>query len=208
MDGMSELANESSTGALDWATERWDIDSARSSLTFNLRHIVVHQIGGRFERWGGTLYVNRRDPSLSSVHIWIDLASITTDDPERDAHVRSAEFLDVAPFPRAEFHSTDVRIADGEIVVEGSLDLHGVVRDVEMRAIAAPAGTGADDRPRNAFTARGALDRQAFGLHWNQDLDIGGVVIGDEVEIVGHAELVHANGAPAASGSSGPVSRG
>jgi polyisoprenoid-binding protein YceI len=205
---MSQLGNESSTGALDWATERWDIDSARSSLTFNLRHIVVQQIGGQFERWGGTLYINRRDPSLSSVHIWIDLASITTDDPERDAHVRSAEFLDVAQFPRAEFHSTDVRIADGEIIVEGALDLHGVVRDVEMRAIAAPAGIGADGRPRSAYTARGALNRQVFGLHWNQDLDIGGVVVGDEVEIVGYAELVSANGATATGGSPGPIPRG
>src|SRR5512138_3983343 len=136
---MSQLGNESSSAGLDWATERWDIDPARSSLTFSLRHIVVQQIGGRFERWGATLYINRRDPSLSSAHIWIDLASITTDDLERDAHVRSTEFLDVAQFPRAEFHSTDVRIADGEIIVEGTLDLHGVNRDVEMHAIAGPS---------------------------------------------------------------------
>jgi polyisoprenoid-binding protein YceI len=186
---MSQISKESSSASADLATERWDIDPARSNLTFNLRHIVVQQIAGQFERWGGTLYINRRDPALSSVHIWIDLASITTGDQERDDHVRSAEFLDVAQFPRAEFHSTDVRVAGGEIIVEGALDLHGVVRDVEMRAIAGPATVEADGRPRNVYTARGTLDRQSFGLHWNQDLDVGGVVVGDEVEIVGHAEL-------------------
>jgi polyisoprenoid-binding protein YceI len=198
---MSQLGNESSSAGLDWATERWDIDPARSSLTFNLRHIVVQQISGQFERWGGTLYINRQDPALSSVHIWIDLASITTDDPERDGHVRSSEFLDVERFPRAEFHSTDVRIAGGEIIVEGTLDLHGIVRDVEMRVIAGMASIGADGRQRSVYTARGALNRQSFDLHWNQDLDVGGVVVGDQVEIVGHAELVHADGAAASSGT-------
>lgn len=205
---MSQLGNESSTEAPDWATERWDVDPDRSSLRFNLRHIVVQQVRGHFTRWGGTLYLNRRDPSLSSVHIWIDLASITTDDPTRDAHVRSAEFLDVARFPRAEFDSTDVRVADGEIILEGTLDLHGVVEDVELRALAGPSSIGADGRQRSTFTTKGTLNRQSFGLHWNQDLDIGGVVVGDEVEIVGHAELVHTNGGAASNGSPGLDPRG
>ena len=190
---------------MDWATERWEVDLGRSSLTFNLRHIVVQQIRGEFERWGGTLFINRRDPSLSSAHIWIDLASITTGDTDRDAHVRSAEFLDVAQFPRAEFTSTDVRIEDGEIIIEGVLDLHGAVRDVEMRVRPGAASIDADGRERTVYTARGTLDRQSFGLHWNQDLDIGGVVVGDQVEIVGHAELVHTNGSRSSprSGSGG-----
>jgi polyisoprenoid-binding protein YceI len=180
---------------MDWATERWELDLTRSSLTFELRHIVVQQICGQFERWGGTLFINRRDPSLSSAHVWIDLTSITTGDADRDAHVRSAEFLDVAQFPRADFTSTDVRIAGGEIIIEGVLDLHGAVRDVEMRALPGAASTGPDGRERTVYTARGTLDRQAFGLHWNQDLDVGGVVVGDRIEIIGHAELVHTNGA-------------
>ncbi len=201
---MSELGNQSVSQGMDWATERWEVEPARSSLTFNLRHIVVQQINGWFERWGGTLFINRRDPSLSSVHVWIELASITTGDPERDAHIRSAEFLDVGRFPRAEFKSTDVRLADGDIVIEGTLDLHGVVCDVEMRAIAGAASIGADGRERNVYTARGTVDRQSFGLHWNQDLDIGGVVVGDEVEIVGQAMLVHTNGVPRRSVGIGP----
>jgi polyisoprenoid-binding protein YceI len=196
MKAMSQLGEGTTTQALDWATERWEIDAARSSLTFSLRHIVIQQIRGRFERWGGTLFINRRDPSLSSAHVWIDLASIATDDPERDAQVRSAEFLDVAQFPRATFTSTDVHVADGEIVVEGVLDLHGVVRGVELHAIAGAATIDAEGRARTTYTARGIVDRQSFGLHWNQDLDVGGIVVSDEVEIVGRAELVHTNGAP------------
>lgn len=175
----------------DSASERWEIDPTRSSLSFNLRHIVVQQIRGRFERWGGTLFVDRRQPWLSSVNVWVDLASVTTDDVERDAHVRSPEFLDVARFPRAEFKSTNVEVPGGQVVVEGLLSLHGIVHDLEIRAevevgdaTESPAGHG-----RTVYIARGVIDRQSFGLHWNQDLDVGGIVVGDEIEITAKVEV-------------------
>jgi polyisoprenoid-binding protein YceI len=189
------LGMEIKRRAVESETEHWEIDLARSSLTFNLRHIVVQQIQGQFERWGGTLFVNRRQPDLSSVRIWVDLTSIATGDAERDGHVRSPEFFDVARFSRAVFRSTQVRVGDGEILVKGKLDLHGIVRDVEMRAIAGAVEPSTDGHERSAYNARGTINRQAFGLHWNQDLDIGGVVVGDQVEIFGHAELVRADGA-------------
>jgi polyisoprenoid-binding protein YceI len=174
--------------------ERWEIDPDRSSLTFKLRHIVVQQIRGRFERWGGTLFIDRRQPWLSSIQVWVDLASITTDDPERDAHVRSSEFLDVAHFVRAEFKSTNVDIPDGQIVIEGILNLHGVRHDLKIRAEVGATSTDADGRQRTTYTARGIVDRQSFGLHWNQDLDVGGVVVGDEVEIAAKLEVVNREG--------------
>jgi polyisoprenoid-binding protein YceI len=171
--------------------ERWEIDPTRSSLAFKLRHIVVQQIRGRFERWGGTLFIDRHQPWLSSVQVWVDLASVTTDDPARDAHVRSSEFLDVARFPRAEFKSTNVAVPDGQIVVEGLLSMRGVVHDVEIRADVEVGETPAeaDGRERTFYTARGVIDRQSFGLHWNQDLDVGGIVVGDEVEITAKVEI-------------------
>jgi polyisoprenoid-binding protein YceI len=174
----------------DPPTQQWDIDPARSSLTFKLRHIVVQQIRGRFERWGGTLFIDRQQPWLSSVRVWVDLASVTTDDAERDIHVRSTEFLDVARFPRAEFKSTNVGIPDGEVSIQGVLTLHGIDHDVETRATIGGATTEPDGRQRMTFTARGIIDRQSFGLHWNQDLDIGGIVVGDEVEIEAKVEAV------------------
>ena len=197
MNTVSDRRGGSSPGAGGTAgnsrPERWEIDPARSSLTFNLRHIVVSQIRGRFERWGGTLFIDRRQPWLSSVQIWVDLASVTTDDPERDAHVRSSEFLDVERFPRAEFKSTNVEVPDGQVVVEGLLSMHGVVHDVEIRAEVELGETtsGADGRERTFYTARGVIDRQSFGLRWNQDLDVGGIVVGDEVEIRAKIEVLH-----------------
>ncbi len=168
----------------------WVIDPGRSKLEFSLRHIVVQRIRGRFGRWGGTLFVDREQPALSSVEVWIDLASITTGDAERDAHVCSAEFLDVERFPRAKFSSGLVQVHGQDVVVDGRLNLHGVVHDVQLAVKVGPIAAGADGRPRSRYEARTVIDRQAFGLHWNQDLDVGGVVVGDEVEIEATVELV------------------
>lgn len=177
------------------SAQQWEIDPERSSLSFELRHIVIQRIHGRFERWGGTLFIDHQQPWLSSAAVWVDPASITTGDPERDAHVRSSEFLDVARFPRAEFKSTNVEIPDGQVAIQGVLGLHGVVHDIEIQAQVGETTTDPDGRPRITFTARGVLDRQSFGLHWNQDLDVGGVVVGDEVEIVANVEAVAREGA-------------
>lgn len=176
------------------APQAWEIDPARSSLTFKLRHIIVQQIRGRFDRFGGTLFIDRQQPWLSSVEVWVDLSSITTGDPERDDHVRSGEFLDVAQFPRATFKSTNVEIPDGQVSIQGVLALHGVSHDVEIRAEAGGTTTGPDGRQRTTFTARGVIDRQSFGLHWNQDLDVGGVVVGDDVELEAKVEAVASDG--------------
>ncbi|MES1158096.1 MAG: YceI family protein [Haliangium ochraceum] len=186
-------------GRTDGATQQeWLIDVQRSTLGFSLRHIVVQRIQGRFDRWGGSLFFDRAQPSQSSLEIWVDLASITTGDDERDTHVRSAEFLDVTRFPRAKFSSGVVEVRGSDVIVNGRLELHGVVHDVQVNVeIGAPV-TGSDGRVRTPATARAALNRQSFGLHWNQDLDIGGIVVGDEIDIRATVELVRTNepGAP------------
>jgi polyisoprenoid-binding protein YceI len=170
--------------------ERWDINVSSSRFEFFLRHLVFARIEGRFRTWGGAVYVNRAEPWLSSARVWIDLASIETDDPQRDAHVRSPEFLDVARHPRAEFQSTSIEPRDGRLLMRGRLSLHGVTRDLEIEIEPRLGLTDA----RNAYVARAKLNRQAFGLHWNQDLDVGGVVLGDEVELHADVAIVRANG--------------
>ncbi|HXU63782.1 MAG TPA: YceI family protein [Polyangia bacterium] len=183
------------------AQERWAIDPQRSRLSFSLRHIVVQHIEGRFERWGGTVFVDRDQPSLSSVEVWIDLPSITTGDEQRDDHVRSPEFLDVEHFPRATFRSQVVQLHGGHVTIDGRLELHGTSRDLRVEVEEEPIGQAADDQPR--YTAQATVDRQAFGLHWNQDLDVGGIVLGDQVKIRADLALARvadsAHAAPARS---------
>lgn len=177
--------------------QSWQVDSQRSKLTFALRHLVVSEIRGQFREWGGGLVLDRDDVSRSHCHVWVETGSIDTGDLERDAHVRSAEFLDVTRHPRAEFHSDAVdESADGSVRVTGMLRLRDVAKAVELRieertaTASAPAGAGpALTVGHRAFVARGTINRQAFGLHWNQDLDVGGVVLGDEIAIEADLQL-------------------
>ncbi|HVU51781.1 MAG TPA: YceI family protein [Polyangia bacterium] len=170
--------------------ERWEVDPGRSKLTFTLRHLVVSEIRGAFHRWGGTLFLDRRHPLLSTIVIWIDTASIDTDSPDRDDHIRSAEFLDVKQHPRAEFESSAIEPRNGRCLVRGRLQLHGVAHDVDVE-IVPYAVPGQGD---TVYRASGKLDRQSFGLHWNQDLDVGGVVLSDEVRLSAELVLARASG--------------
>jgi polyisoprenoid-binding protein YceI len=195
--------NEASHGWTGFGTsseppERWEVDQAVSVLDFTLRHLIVSQIRGRFHRWGGTLFLDRRQPSRSSVEIWVELDSVDTEAPERDAHVRSSEFLDVARHPRAWFRSTAIELSDEQVVVHGLLDLHGVVHDVDLSVTIGSQVKDQHGVLRGRYTVRGSIDRQSFGLHWNQDLDVGGVVVGDQIELSAKVEVMRVpdNGNP------------
>jgi polyisoprenoid-binding protein YceI len=181
------VPHDSGGGGADGALERWEI-APGSRLKFTLRHLVLQQIHGEFRRWGGTLFLSRDQPALSRIEAWVDLASIATDSVERDAHVRSAEFLDVERFPRARFESTAIEPHDGRVTLRGRLHLHGVAHDVDLE-IEAPSLTSASSE--NTYSVIGRVDRQTFGLHWNQDLDVGGVVVGDEIDLAAEVSIVH-----------------
>ncbi len=172
-------------------TKRWWIDADGSSLEFSLRHIVVGQIRGRFTRWGGTVKLDVADVEKSGVRVWVDLSSVETGDPERDEQVRSSEFFDIARFGPAVFTSTRVELADGiHPVIVGILELHGVKAEVTIE-ITEDLPWQSDPRAlKIAFPIRARFDRRDFGLRWNQDLDVGGIVVGDEVELTARVHLV------------------
>lgn len=169
--------------------ERWEI-GADSTLEFTLRHIVIQEIRGRFHRWGGTLLIDRAEPSRSVVDVWIELASIDTDSAERDAHVRSAEFLDVERYPRARFASTAVELDEEGIHLRGRLYLHGVMQELVLNVVPRETSRDARGTIHSRYVASGALNRQVFGLHWNQDLDVGGLVVGDRIELRANVDAV------------------
>ena len=174
-------------------TQRWEIDGTRSKLAFRLRHLVVSEINGAFARWGGIVSLDPEHANRSQVAIWVDLASVDTGSEERDAQLRSSEFFDVARFPRAQFTSTDIAFgADGEATVAGQLRLHGTTELVELAVSETRSWIDDNGQMRAGYDMRGSIDRQAFGLHWNQDLDFGGVVVGDRVELTAHVEMIRA----------------
>jgi polyisoprenoid-binding protein YceI len=172
------------------ATNRWDIDVGHSAVHFWVRHMVISKVHGRFARWSGSIELDEKDLTRSSVEVRIDAASIDTQVADRDAHLKSADFLDVAKYPELTFRSRRIeRKGEGYRVV-GDLSLHGVVREVALEAEF--AGTGKDPwgNERAGFSAKASLDRREFGLVWNAALETGGVLVGEKVEIAIELEAV------------------
>jgi polyisoprenoid-binding protein YceI len=168
----------------------WRVDLEHSSLRFSLRHIVIREISGGFERWGGTINLDEIDPTKCSVRIWVDLASLDTGNRERDQHASSSEFFDVESFPQAIFESTEIRLDGPNPVVRGRLDLHGVQGALDLEVVARRRTTDAPGLDRIVYEVTGQLDRREFGLRWNQDLELGELLAGDEIRIVAHLESV------------------
>jgi len=174
--------------------ERWEIDPTGSSLEFTLRHLIIQEIRGVFHRWGGTVHIDREQPLRSRVEIWIELASIDTGSTERDDHVRSAEFLDVARYPRARFTGTAIAVGAEGIRLRGRLDLHGVNQAIEVEVTPGEIARDENGVARAKYAAHGAINRQLYALHWNQDLDVGGVVVGDRIELHARVETLRVPG--------------
>ena len=172
------------------ATDRWDIDVGHSAIHFWVRHMVISKVHGRFARFQGALALDPQDLGRSSVDVRVEAASIDTQVADRDAHLRSPDFLDVAKYPQLTFRSRKIEKAGEGYRVTGELDLQGVKREVVLDAEF--AGTGKDPwgNERAGFAAKASLDRREFGLVWNAALETGGVLVGEKVEITIELEAV------------------
>ncbi len=172
------------------ATSTWNIDVGHSAIHFWVRHMVISKVHGRFARWSGRLELDEQDLTSSKVDVRIEAASIDTQVADRDAHLRSPDFLDVTRFPELTFVSRRIEKVGAAYRVVGDLTLHGVTREVTLDAEF--AGTGKDPwgNERAGFSARTALDRKEFGLAWNAALETGGVLVGEKVEISIELEAV------------------
>jgi polyisoprenoid-binding protein YceI len=166
------------------------LDESHTHVGFVARHLVVAKSRGRFASFRGSVVI-ADDPLASSVDVEIDVASIDTRDERRDEHLRSPDFFDAEHHPTIRFHGTGVRPArHGRYVLDGELTARDVTRRVELTlefdgAVVDPWGG-----TRAAFTAHAEVNREDFGLTWNQALEGGGVLVGKTVTIEIEAEAV------------------
>jgi polyisoprenoid-binding protein YceI len=176
------------------STGVWEIDPSHSNVEFVARHLLS-KVRGRFTEFAGAITVDA-DPSRSSVEATIQAASIDTHNPDRDAHLRSPDFLDVQRFPTLSFRSTAVRPGDepGRYLVEGDLTIRDVTRPVALDV----EYLGWSDDPwggkRAGFSASTEIDRYDFGATWNLAVETGGVVVGRKVRIELELEAVLRSG--------------
>ena len=166
------------------------IDPSHSMVEAVARHLMVTKVRGRFRRFSGQIVVGDR-PQESSVEVTVDAASIETSDEKRDAHLRSADFLDVENHPTVEFRSTAVEVVgDDRLRVTGDLSIRGVTRPVILDATFDGPFSDPWGGQRIGFSARTEIDREDWGLTWNMALDAGGVLVSKRIRIEIEVETI------------------
>jgi polyisoprenoid-binding protein YceI len=172
-------------------TDRWEIDSSHSSVHFSVRHLVIAKVRGSFGRWSGTVQAPGGDFSKATVSVMIDASSINTGVEDRDTHLKSPDFFDVANYPELRFVGRRVQPRSlSEIDVVGDLTIKGITREVVLRVEQHGQAKDPWGNVRAAFSAKTSIDRKDFGLTWNQVLETGGVMVGDRIEIEADIEAV------------------
>ena len=170
----------------------WTIDPDHSNIGFKVKHLMVSNVKGSFDKHTGTVEINDQDITKSKVEVSIDTNSINTNVQKRDEHLRSADFFDVAKHPTMTFVSKKVAKAGKDrLKVTGDLTLHGVTKQVVLDV--APLSRESKDpwgNIRRGTTATTKIDRKDFGLTWNKGLETGGVLVGDEVTITLEIEMI------------------
>jgi polyisoprenoid-binding protein YceI len=164
---------------------KWEFDYTHSGIDFTVRHLLVSKVRGRFTKWSGQIELDEQDLSRSKISVEIDVASVDTHEPQRDAHLRSGDFFEVEKHPHMSFKSKRVEEKGKDhLAVTGDLTLRGttkeVVLDVERGGIVAKDPWG---KRRAGFTATTKINRKDFGVSFNQTLDQGGLALGEEVAI-------------------------
>ena len=171
--------------------DTWQIDPPHTNVQFAVRHMMISNVKGQFQKTSGTITTNGNDPASATIDATVDASSIDTRVDRRDAHLKSPDFLDVAKFPTITFKSTKVE-ADGpnKWKVTGDLTLHGVTKPVVLDVEGSGPPIQVMGHTRAGASATAKIKRSDFGLTWNKALESGGVMVGDDVAISIDVEAV------------------
>lgn len=169
----------------------WNIDSAHSAVQFSVRHMMVSTVRGEFTKLTGAVELDENNLAGSKVEATIDVSTVNTREPKRDAHLKSPDFFDAANFPTAVFKSSRIEKAGSGYKVTGDLTLRGVTKEIAMTVDdLSPQIKDQGGNLRTGTSARFTINRKDFGINWSRTLDSGGVVVSDEVAVVIDVELV------------------
>jgi polyisoprenoid-binding protein YceI len=165
-------------------TGTWTLDPSHTQLGFAARHAMVTTVRGGFHDVAGTLHLDAEDPTRSAAEVTVQAASIDSGVADRDAHLRSGDFLDVEKFPTLSFRSTSARESgDDEYVLSGDLTIRDVTRPVELKISHLGAASDPFGNLRAGFEGSTVISRKDFGLTWNVALETGGFLVGDKIKI-------------------------
>lgn len=166
------------------ATKVWQLDLAHSGASFSVRHMMITTVRGSFGITGGTIVYDPANPAAASVEATLDATSVNTGMADRDNHLRSGDFFDVANYPTITFKSTAVKpTGENTAEITGDLTIRGTTRSVVLKAEFLGQGKGMDGSTRAGFVASTKINREDWGLTWNVALEAAGLLVGKEVTI-------------------------
>ena len=166
------------------ATGTWVIDPTHTSIGFSTRHAMVSKVRGSFTEYTGSFTIDGDNLADSAAELTIQAASIETKSADRDAHLKSPDFLDAESFPTLTFVATSVAPkGDDVVVVTGDLTIHGVTKSVDVTYSFVGLSTDPYGNEKIGFEGSAKISRKEFGLIWNAALETGGVLVGDDIKL-------------------------
>ena len=188
------------------ATSVWELDNAHTEIGFKVRHMMLSHVHGNFKKAVGTLKADDKDLTKSTADFTIDVGAIDTGSEKRDEHLKSPDFFDAAKYPSITFKSAKVEKKGKGLKVHGFITMHGVTKPLVFE-VQGPTKTVKDPFGlyRSAISAKAKLHRKDFGLSWNQAMESGGVMVGDEIDIEIDAEFVRKDSAEDVKPSAAPA---
>jgi polyisoprenoid-binding protein YceI len=173
----------------DYVVGTWKLDPTHSELSFSVRHLAISKVRGTFESFDATV-VTAEDPQQSTVEATIDIASVNTNQKDRDNHLRTSDFFLADEHPTATFRSTSVQVDGDDFTIPGELTLRGVTNPVVLKGEFGGVTTDGYGQTKAGFSATTKFNRHDFGVSWNAALEAGGLTLGDDVTLNLELQLV------------------
>ena len=191
LESAVQTAVQPSADAITPSLTTWKIDPAHTHVEFAVRHMMIATVKGRFADVDGTIAWDQADSANSAFEVVIPVAGIDTKQPDRDAHLRSADFFDAENHPALTFRSTRIEPkGESDFTAYGELTIRGVTREVALEGELLGTGKSPYGFTVAGFSARTKINRKDYGLNWNAALETGGVLVGDEVKITLEVEAI------------------
>jgi polyisoprenoid-binding protein YceI len=172
------------------ATTKWALDPAHSELQFKIRHLMITTVTGHFAKFNVTAETEGTDFTQASIQASAEIDSISTNSPDRDAHLKSPDFFDVATYPQLTFVSTGIEKDGDDFVINGDLTMHGVTKPVELKVEFGGVVVDPYGQTKAGFTVTSKLNRKEYGLTWGAVTEAGSVVLSDEVKLNAEIQLI------------------
>ncbi|HEX8038373.1 MAG TPA: YceI family protein [Chryseosolibacter sp.] len=170
---------------------KWSVDPTHSEILFKVRHMMIANVKGEFRKFSGEIVSEGDDFKNASISVNIDASSIFTNEENRDNHLKSPDFFDVAAWPEISFHGTSFKKTGGvHYALEGTLSIKGVSKAVTLDVEFGGVNKDPWGNEKAGFSLSGSINRKDFGLNWNAALETGGVLVSDEVKILAEVQLL------------------